>query len=61
MGRIIQFFREVWVELGKVVWPTRKEALKLTGIVIAFSLVVAAFLGLIDFGLVRVLDLLIKR
>lgn len=61
MGRIVQFFKEVWVELGKVVWPTRKEALKLTVIVIAFSLAVAAFLGLIDFGLVKVLDLLIGR
>lgn len=61
MSRLIQFFREVWVELQKVVWPTRKEALKLTAIVIAFSLAVAVFLGLIDFGLVRALDLLIKR
>ena len=60
MGRIVQFFREVWIELQKVVWPTRKEALKLTIIVIAFSLAVAAFLGLIDFGLVKALDLLIK-
>jgi preprotein translocase subunit SecE len=60
MGKIIQFFREVWVELGKVVWPSRQEALKITGIVVFFSLLVAAFLGAVDLGLARLLGLLIK-
>ena len=61
MARFVQFFREVWIELQKVVWPTRKAALKLTGIVIAFSLAVALFLGLVDFGLQRAINWLISR
>ena len=60
MGRLIQFFKDVRVELSKVVWPSRKEAIKLTAIVIAFSLAVAAFLGLIDFGMVKFLALIVK-
>jgi preprotein translocase subunit SecE len=60
MNKLLQFLREVRVELGKVVWPTRREALKTTFIVILFSLFVAAFLGLIDFGLGRLVGLILK-
>lgn len=59
MGKILQFFKDVRVELAKVVWPTRREALKATGIVILFSLAVAAFLGLIDFGLAKLIGLIV--
>lgn len=61
MGKLIQFFREVKVELGKVVWPTRREALKLTGIVILFSIFVSLFLGLIDYGLARLVGFFLER
>ena len=61
MSKIIQFFREVKVELQKVVWPSRREALKVTGIVILFSLLVAVFLGAIDFGLTKLLGLLVEK
>ena len=60
MGKLIQFFKEVSVELGKVVWPTRREAFKITGIVIAFSLAVAIYLGLVDFGLEKFIGLIVK-
>ena len=60
MFRIIQFLREVRVELSKVVWPSRREALKLTGVVILFSLIVAVYLGLVDFGLNRLLGFFIE-
>ena len=60
MSKIIQFFKEVRVELTKVVWPTRREALKVTGIVIFFSLSVAFFLGLIDYGLARLINLILE-
>ena len=61
MGRIVQFFREVRIELGKVVWPTRREALKITGIVILFCTIVALFLGAIDFGLAKLIRLIVNN
>lgn len=61
MNRIIQFLREVKVELGKVVWPSRKEALKITVVVILFSLAIALFLGLIDYGLAKLIAILLNR
>lgn len=42
---LIEYFQDVFVELRKVKWPTREEALRLTYIVIAVTLVAALFLG----------------
>lgn len=50
-----QFLREAKIELKKVKWPTRKELLASTAIVIFLVLVVALYLGLIDFGLVKII------
>jgi preprotein translocase subunit SecE len=47
--RAIQFLKEVRVELKRVTWPTRQEAIKHTLVVIGLSLAVAAFLGGLDF------------
>lgn len=46
-------------ELKKVNWPTKQQAIKHTILVIAISLVVAAFLGIIYFILTKVLQLVI--
>jgi preprotein translocase subunit SecE len=45
-----RFFAEVWAELRKAEWPTREEAIRLTGMVITIAAVVAAILGVIDIG-----------
>jgi len=50
-----QFLRESRVELKKVKWPTRKELLAATVMVIFLVLVVSFFLGLVDFGLVKLI------
>ena len=49
LGRAVSFLKEVRLELKKVNWPTKKETLKYTFIVIVVSAVVAAFLGGLDF------------
>ncbi|MFA5052066.1 MAG: preprotein translocase subunit SecE [Patescibacteria group bacterium] len=59
-NKIVNYVRESRDELKKVVWPNRKEATKLTMLVIGVSLGVAAFLGAIDFGLTYVLQNVIK-
>ncbi len=43
------FLKEVRLEMRKVNWPTRKETIKYTIIIIGVSLVVAAFLGGLDY------------
>ena len=46
--QLIAFGRESVREVDKVVWPTRKEALQMTGYVFAFVFVMALFLWLTD-------------
>ena len=55
----MDFLKDVRVELRKVSWPTRQETVKLTGVVILISLILAAFLGLLDFGFITLLNRLL--
>jgi preprotein translocase subunit SecE len=48
-----QFFREVRVELKKVTWPSRKETIASTSVVLITVMMVAFFLGIVDLGLSR--------
>jgi len=50
-GTWIQFFREVRVELAKVTWPSKKQTIGSTAVVIVFVFVIAFFLGIVDIGL----------
>jgi preprotein translocase subunit SecE len=47
----IQFLREVRTELKKVTWPSRKDTLAGTLVVLVTVFIVAFFLGIIDSGL----------
>ena len=47
--KVQRFFQETIGELRKVSWPTRREAIRLTWIVIGVIIVMAAFLGGLDF------------
>ena len=55
-----QFLREVKVELKKVTWPSRKETLASTAVVLILVIIVAAFLGVVDIGLTKFISLLIR-
>lgn len=43
------YFREVRVEMAKVKWPTKNDTVNYTLVVIGVSVVVAAFLGALDY------------
>lgn len=45
----IFFLQEVKTEIKKVSWPTRKETIRYTLIVIGISIVLALYLGFFDF------------
>jgi preprotein translocase subunit SecE len=53
--KIRQFLRESKIELKKVTWPTPKEALASTSVVLAVVVIVSVFLGLVDFGLTKII------
>ena len=59
VNRITTFLKEAHIEARKVNWPTRRETVINTVLVIVFSLAVAALLGLFDLTFVRALERLI--
>jgi preprotein translocase subunit SecE len=56
----LSFFSEVKSELSKVVWPTKEETIRLTGIVIIISIVVGVFIGSLDFIFTNIAGLIIR-
>jgi len=56
-----QFLREVRTELKKVTWPSRKDALSGTAVVLVAVFIIALFLGIVDSGLSGLIKELLKR
>nr|WP_230415103.1 preprotein translocase subunit SecE [Micromonospora tarapacensis] len=52
-GRLARFVREVVAELRKVIWPTRKELLTYTAVVIAFVTVMLTIVAVLDYGFAK--------
>jgi preprotein translocase subunit SecE len=52
-GRIGGFFREVVAELRKVIWPTRKELLTYTAVVITFLVIMTSIVTGLDYGFAK--------
>lgn len=46
--RLNAFFKETKIELRKVVWPTRDETVKTTGMIMVAVVIVAIFLWIVD-------------
>ncbi len=59
--RSMTFLQEVWAELKKVYWPSRKEVTAATLVVLAVIVVIAFFLGVIDLGLTRIVQTVLSR
>jgi len=58
--RAMSFVGEVWAELKKVHWPSRKDTYVATIIVLIVTLIVATFLGLVDFAVSHVVRVLLS-
>ncbi|MDP2641245.1 MAG: preprotein translocase subunit SecE [Candidatus Yanofskybacteria bacterium] len=54
--QVFQFFRESRQEAKKVNWPTKRETMVNTALVIIFTVFVAALLGAFDAVLVRIVE-----
>ena len=59
-GGICRYFRELRSELKKVVWPTPKQVLKNTVVVLACVIVVGVFIWIFDFVSREGIDALIS-
>jgi preprotein translocase subunit SecE len=55
-----QFLREVKTELKKVTWPSRKDTLSGTAVVLVAVFIIAIFLGIVDSGLSNLIKQLLR-
>ena len=60
INRFRQFLGEVNIESRKVVWPNRKELITSTTVVIVTVVLVALFIGVVDFILSRLIGIIIR-
>lgn len=60
MKDIVQFLGEVRIELNKVVWPKYDEWIGSTIIVLILVAIFALYLGLVDFGLSKLMGFIFK-
>ena len=51
IARIFRFLREVVAELRKVIWPTRKQLVTYTAVVLVFVAIMIAVISLFDLAL----------
>jgi preprotein translocase subunit SecE len=51
LNKVKEFFREVKVEVKKVVFPTKDELIGSTWVVIITVIIISLFLGVVDLGL----------
>jgi len=49
LTRFVNYVKDTKGEMAHVVWPTRREALAFTAVVIVISIATAAFLGFFDY------------
>lgn len=59
MNKIFNYLKGARAELAKVAWPSRATTINHTVMVIAVSIGVAIFLGVVDFILNKVLEIVI--
>jgi preprotein translocase subunit SecE len=57
--KVKQFLKEVKTELKKVAWPTRKDTIASTSVVVILVIIIALYLGLVDFSLSRIIRLIL--
>lgn len=58
--KVKKFLNDVYQELHKVAWPSKQELIGSTIVVIVMSVIVAAFIGVVDFVLKELVNLLIR-
>lgn len=58
-GKIAKPFKNMWHELRKVTWPSKKDLITYSTVVIIFMVFMAVVIGLLDLGsgeLIKLLD-----
>ena len=57
-NKIAKAFKDMWHELKKVTWPSKKDLITYSIVVVVFMVFMAIVIGLLDLGATELVDLL---
>ena len=60
LDKVKEYFKEVYLETKRVTFPSRKETMKGTYVVLITVVIAAAFLGVVDVGLAKIIQVLFR-
>jgi preprotein translocase subunit SecE len=60
VARFKDYIKEVYQEAKRITWPPRKDTVKGTYIVLITVIITAIFLGIIDVGLAKIIQALLR-
>jgi preprotein translocase subunit SecE len=60
IAKVRSYLDEVKAELGKVTWPTRKETIATTWVVIVIVLIISVYLGACDLALTKLMRFILR-
>lgn len=61
INKLTSYIKESIEELKKVTWPTRKETIRLTSVVVVVSAIVSLYLGVLDFIFSQFLKVVVAK
>ncbi len=59
MNQVVSFLKQAQSELNQVVWPTREQTVRYTILVVIVTVAVGLFLGLLDYLLTLITNMVI--
>lgn len=60
MTQVIKYFKATLMELKQVSWPTRRQSVMYTALVILISAIVALYVGAFDYAFSQIISALIS-
>ncbi len=60
-GKVAKWFKDLRSEFKKVVWPSKQTVVTNTSVVLAVVVLTACFVGALDAGLLKIMDLVYNR
>jgi preprotein translocase subunit SecE len=60
LNKVKEFFREVKVEIKKVIFPSKDELIGSTWVVITTVIAISLFLGVVDLGLTKLVGIALR-
>ena len=57
---LVKTFKDMWAELKKVTWPTKKDMINYSVVVLVFIVIMGVIIGVIDLGAGKLVELLVS-